>query len=47
MKAVDYTVNSPHLALGSELVADFRGENKSRHTPRLSGAGVEDRSPNW
>ena len=45
MKAVDYTVNSPHLVLGSELAADFRVKPKSSTPysspgPRLPAPGL-------
>ena len=38
MKAVDYTVNSPHLVFGSESVADLNVETRTRVAEPLSHA---------
>ena len=40
MKAVDYTVNSPHLALGSEFFADFRVKTKASTHCGSPGPGL-------
>ena len=40
MKAVDYTVNSPYLVLGSELIADFRVKTKASTPCSSPGPGL-------
>ena len=40
IKADDYAVNSPHLVLGSELVADLKAKTKSSTPCSSPGTGL-------